>query len=875
MPDITGTFKQVRTLFQQAGEPEVLPFIEGTGFLLLLLHLLGREGRDESWKRTNLGYFDQERNCYVGPENSLENTRAAIAEWFYAVDDSGQRENVPLPPVRLEEEQLEKALMLLYRLEEPRGDTFNQYLLAPPHLDSLLPGKRYPTPRHIVEHMTRLLSPEAGGCITDLACGSGSFLVAAHQVAGALRAVTGFEISGPWTRLAWTNAILHDIPPERLRLYARNSFRGETQADERDLYDGVLMNPPFGIREDPALLARALGDDWRTTSSEVALTALALRRLRVGGRAIVLVPSGVLFRDSTAERELRRQLVEEQTLRAVITYPEDAFQPFSGIQTHSLLFRKSAPLADHPIWLFFITRDGRLGAKNRHDDEYEPNQLPLVEAVVLGQGNSITAPTGESAIHLTWIPRVQDAVGQPSEGYHVQVDASHALKSLVTLRHPAGGHLAHWLTIQQSITDTDGSPPPLDHLVIVRENAEAEPTAWWPSGEPSTSVTWIVEDDAAWPESYWTVKLDDKGDEKKSWWRLYPPDDNTGWRLTENRDNTGALVILDNPPDVPDHRVLLFDEHGAVIATKAASNRGELERNTKDALAVYGADSTLVGYLWDLDELVGEGDAAEHQPRGFLLLLTQPEASFPIVSQSATQVRADVVRSFFAELRQVSSGDGETLRGALLGEIGSEGQVQRVQFWFADQPPWRSRHQQVRGLCLDATGQILGLLLPAVSLQTGDASAYDLQPRSHLPVSGVADTAERDPARLLTRIRKNQHRLHRHLDFMLGIIEQSASTSVEMPPQLANVDLPSELLDEQQRSLWRQIQEDSQADDHTLFTANTFIPTIGANSQHQTTIEQNLELFVALGVIVPVWVQDALYYRRITESDIWPAEGKA
>ena len=132
------------------------------------------------------------------------------------------------------------------------------------------------------------------------------------------------------------------------------------------------MNPPFGEK-----IESEFG-----TRSETALINLALNHLETGGRAALLAPSGVLF--SSAEDTLRRRLVEEVTLEAIITLPDDAFQPYSALTTHLLLIENKQPVEKGCTWFLRPVYDGYVSGRGRDltTDPKMPNDLTLVERTV-------------------------------------------------------------------------------------------------------------------------------------------------------------------------------------------------------------------------------------------------------------------------------------------------------------------------------------------------------------------------------------------------------------------------------------------------------------------------------------------------------------
>lgn len=172
------------------------------------------------------------------------------------------------------------------------GNLFDRYILF--RLPDMREGQ-YPTPRHIVRLMTAL-AETAGQSVADFACGSGGLLV--HSGGKSLH---GVELAPEWARIARANLRLHGLQG---RIKEGNALR--LLRDSRERYARIVMNPPFGAKVESDFGAR----------SETALTNLALDHLAKNGRAALLVPSGLLFSGSQAERKTRQRLVDAVTLEA-------------------------------------------------------------------------------------------------------------------------------------------------------------------------------------------------------------------------------------------------------------------------------------------------------------------------------------------------------------------------------------------------------------------------------------------------------------------------------------------------------------------------------------------------------------------------------
>lgn len=236
---------------------------------------------------------------------------------------------------------------------------------------------QFRTPRHLIRFMVELLEPQLGASVIDPACGSGGFLLntllywrAQHTDPEVLKlewdgtphdirpvwprgeqpdfssCFRGYDNDRTMVRIAWMNLLLHDIAVPSI--WQLDSLSKRLPDEESNTFDYVLANPPFtGSVDEGDLSANrerfpaGKGNKPITTKSELLFAWLILDLLRRGGRAAVVVPDGLLFGNSLAHRELRRHLLFENTLEAVISVPANMFQPYSGVKTSILIFQKA------------------------------------------------------------------------------------------------------------------------------------------------------------------------------------------------------------------------------------------------------------------------------------------------------------------------------------------------------------------------------------------------------------------------------------------------------------------------------------------------------------------------------------------------------
>ena len=264
---------------------------------------------------------------------------------------------------------------------------------------------QFRTPRHIVKMMVELVEPEPTDVICDPACGTGGFLVTAAE---ALRPVVeadpvafrhfnggmfhGFDFDATMLRIGSMNMMLHGV--ENPRIEAADSLSTD-RTQIRDLFTLVLANPPFKGSVDMDLVAedllKALGQARKRSSgrarkgarrkgpsakTELLFVALILRALKVGGRAAVIVPDGVLFGSTKAHKAIRKRLVEEHRLQGVVSMPAGVFKPYAGVSTAVLLFTKTGAGGTDHVWFYDMTADGL-----SLDDKRQPvddNDIPEV-----------------------------------------------------------------------------------------------------------------------------------------------------------------------------------------------------------------------------------------------------------------------------------------------------------------------------------------------------------------------------------------------------------------------------------------------------------------------------------------------------------------
>jgi type I restriction enzyme M protein len=251
---------------------------------------------------------------------------------------------------------------------DTKGDLY-EYMLG--KIATAGTNGQFRTPRHIIRLMVEMTAPGPKDVICDPACGTAGFLVAAgeylrerhpeilrdakQRVHFHQHAFHGFDFDNTMLRIGSMNMLLHGVENPDIRY--RDSL-AQDHAGEEERYTLVLANPPFAGSLDYENTAKDLQQIVKTKKTELLFLALFLRLLKPGGRAAVIVPDGVLFGSSKAHKELRRMLIEEQKLDAVISLPGGVFKPYAGVSTAILRFTKTNSGGTDQVWFYDCDADG-------------------------------------------------------------------------------------------------------------------------------------------------------------------------------------------------------------------------------------------------------------------------------------------------------------------------------------------------------------------------------------------------------------------------------------------------------------------------------------------------------------------------------------
>ena len=286
------------------------------------------------------------------------------------------------------------ALDEIYRLMsesqavDVRGDTY-EYLLS--KISQSGRNGQFRTPRHIIRMMVELMDPKADDVICDPACGTSGFLVSAGEYLKEHRKEEiffnrqkkdhymnhmffGYDMDRTMLRIGAMNMMTHGIDNPFIEY--RDSL--SDQNPDKEKYSLILANPPFKGGLDADTVSADLLKVCKTKKTELLFLALFLRMLRIGGRCACIVPDGVLFGSSKAHQSIRKELIENHQLRAVISMPSGVFKPYAGVSTAVLVFTKTGAGGTDKVWFYDMKADG-LSLDDKRT-EVKENDIPDIIA---------------------------------------------------------------------------------------------------------------------------------------------------------------------------------------------------------------------------------------------------------------------------------------------------------------------------------------------------------------------------------------------------------------------------------------------------------------------------------------------------------------
>lgn len=417
---ITGELKSridsLWTDFWTGGITNPLTVIEQITFLMYARMLDMLERRDEkraalSGRTFNQRFQASDQDCrwetwrHYGAEEMLPHVRDRVFPHFRRLAERSTGEGSQFAAFMKDAQLmiqkpslLVKAVNGVHDLPLDRGDTkgdLYEYLLG--KLTTAGINGQFRTPRHIIRMMVELMEPQPTERICDPACGTAGFLVETYDyllrhyssAAGIHRETItnekgeqeeqliysgdmlaehrahidtdmfhAFDFDATMLRIATMNLVMHGVaePDVHYQDTLSQKFEERHPRGAKEAFDLILANPPFKGSLDEQDVAPDLLRIVKTKKTELLFVALILRMLKLGGRCAAIVPDGVLFGSSKAHVQLRRHLVEDNQLEAVISLPSGVFKPYAGVSTAIIVFSKGGTTED--VFFYDVTGDG-------------------------------------------------------------------------------------------------------------------------------------------------------------------------------------------------------------------------------------------------------------------------------------------------------------------------------------------------------------------------------------------------------------------------------------------------------------------------------------------------------------------------------------
>lgn len=273
-----------------------------------------------------------------------------------------------IPTPRLLAQVVEMISNIDMNDRDTKGDVY-EYMLG--KIASAGQNGQFRTPRHIIRMVVDMVEPTLEDVICDPACGTAGFLTVTGEYIREHfekelytdtvkkhfqdKMFMGMEFDPTMIRIGGMNLMLHGIENPHLIDVDALSEANSSFTEKTTL---VLANPPFKGSLDRDSVDGKILAVVNSKKTELLFLALILKGLKLGGRAAVIVPDGVLFGSSNAHQQIRKELIDRQKLQAVISMPSGVFKPYAGVSTAVLLFTKTNSGGTDKVWFYDMQADG-------------------------------------------------------------------------------------------------------------------------------------------------------------------------------------------------------------------------------------------------------------------------------------------------------------------------------------------------------------------------------------------------------------------------------------------------------------------------------------------------------------------------------------
>lgn len=326
---------------------------EGIPYEQLRWHVFKNQGADNMFKVVRQSVFEFIKHIGTGEESAY--SRYMKSAIFL------------IPNARTLVKVVEGVNALDMNNRDAMGDVY-EYILG--KMAASGTNGQFRTPRHIIRMIVEMMEPTTKDYICDPAMGSAGFLVEAvkyikennemaqyacedmHHIKTSM--INGYDTDQTMLRIGAMNLLLHDITAPELAW--RDSL--SEQNEDQNCYTLIMANPPFAGSLDKGNVNKKILAYANTSKTELLFLAQFVRSLEIGGRCASIVPDGVLFGSSKAHLAIRKEIVDNQQLRAVISMPSGVFKPYAGVSTAVLVFTKTNSGGTDKVWFYDMKADG-------------------------------------------------------------------------------------------------------------------------------------------------------------------------------------------------------------------------------------------------------------------------------------------------------------------------------------------------------------------------------------------------------------------------------------------------------------------------------------------------------------------------------------
>lgn len=239
------------------------------------------------------------------------------------------------------------------------------------------------TPRAVTQFMAKMIKPQIGETMADFACGTGGFLSSWIKELEAIKDAKG-SISNEESEklynsiyavekkqfpymLCVTNMLLHEIDSPKV-FHGNSLTKKLLDYTEKDAFDVILMNPPYGGSEKEDI-KQNFPADLRSSETADLFMAVIMHRLKKEGRAAVIVPDGFLFGNDNAKSNLKKKLLTDFNLHTIVRLPGSVFSPYTSITTNILFFNNEEPAGE--TWFYRVD----IPSDRKHFSKTKPMEL--------------------------------------------------------------------------------------------------------------------------------------------------------------------------------------------------------------------------------------------------------------------------------------------------------------------------------------------------------------------------------------------------------------------------------------------------------------------------------------------------------------------